>query len=195
MKKTLLSVTAILASAVLALADAEVSKPAPDFTVKDIDGKTQKLSDYKGKIVVIEAYNLDCPYVVNHYKADAMQDLQAELTGKGVIWLTVNSNYKGADRAKKEAESKKIKSSAIIYDPTGLIGKAYGLKTTPHMIVINKTGVVAYNGAIDDKPDPDHNPREAKNYVRAAVKQLLAGEPVKEAKTKPYGCGYKLASN
>jgi peroxiredoxin len=194
MKTTLFSVTALLASVLLALAEAEVGKPAPAFEVKDINGKTQKLGGYKGKIVVIESYNLDCPYVVKHYKAGAMQDLQAELTGKGVIWLTVNTNYEEAERAKKEFASQKMKVTALLHDPAGVIGKAYGFKTTPHLFVINKDGVVAYAGAIDDKPGTDANPREAKNHVREAVNELLAGKAVSVTKSKPYGCGIKYAS-
>jgi len=177
----------------LAFADAEIGKAAPDFTVKDINGKAHKLSDYKGKIVVLESYNLDCPYVANHYNTGAMQELQGNLTGKDVVWLTVNANYDDAAKAKKEAEARKIKSTAVVHDPEGKIGKAYGFKTTPHMVVIGKDGKVAYNGAIDDKAETEGDPRSAKNYVKEAVAKLQAGEPVAVTKTKPYGCGIKYA--
>jgi len=194
MKKILFSLTALTLTTVLAMADAEVGKPAPDFSVKDLNGKTHKLGDYKGKIVVLESYNLDCPYVANHYNSKAMQEAQAEVTAKGVVWLVVNSSYKDPDKAKKEVEGKNIKATALVHDPSGKIGRAYGFKTTPHMIVINKKGEVAYNGAIDDKAVTEGDPREARNYVREAIGKLTAGEAVTVARTKPYGCGVKYAN-
>jgi peroxiredoxin len=177
----------------IAMAEVVVGKAAPDFSVKDVTGKTQQLSELKGKLVVLENYNLDCPYVLNHYKDGAMQELQAEAVAKGAVWLVVNSSYKEADKAVKEQTSQKIKATAVIHDPSGVIGKAYGFKTTPHMVILNKDGTVAYNGAIDDRPSADGNPREANNYVRAALKQLTAGEAVTKPQTKPYGCGAKYA--
>lgn len=194
MKKILITLSALVLSCALAFGDAEVGKAAPDFTVKDVNSKTHKLSDYKGKIVVLEAYNLDCPYVVNHYKSGAMQELQSNVTAKDVVWLTVNSNYKDAAKAKKEADEKKIKATAVVHDPAGKIGKAYGFKTTPHMVVIDKEGKVAYNGAIDDKAVTEGDPRGAKNYVKEAVAKLQAGETITVARTKPYGCGIKYAN-
>jgi peroxiredoxin len=193
MKKTLITLSGLVLTCALAFADAEVGKAAPDFAVKDVDGKAHKLSDYKGKIVVLESYNLDCPYVANHYNTGAMQELQGNLTAKDVVWLTVNSSYDDAAKAKKEVADKKIKST-VVYDPAGKIGKAYGLKTTPHMVVIGKDGKVAYNGAIDDKAETEGDPRAAKNYVKDAVAKLQAGQPVAVAKTKPYGCGVKYAN-
>ena len=193
MKKSLITLSGLILTCALAFADAEVGKAAPDFTVKDVDGKTHKLGDYKGKIVVLEAYNLDCPYVANHYNTGAMQELQGNLTGKDVVWLTVNSSYDDGAKAKKELADKKIKST-VVHDPAGRIGKAYGFKTTPHMVVIGKDGKVAYNGAIDDKAETEGDPRAAKNYVKDAVAKLQAGQPVAVAKTKPYGCGVKYAN-
>ena len=176
------------------LADARVGKPAPDFTVTDVNGKSHKLSDYKGKIVVLENYNLDCPYVANHYKNGAMQKLQAEAADQGVVWLVVNSSYAEPDRLKKEVDSRKIKAAAAVYDPKGAIGREYGFKTTPHMFVIDKNGVVAYNGAVDDQPDTDHSPAGARNYIREAMQKLGAGQSLEVAQTKPYGCGAKYAA-
>jgi len=193
MKKILITLSGLVLTCALALADAEVGKAAPDFTVTDVNGKAHKLSDYKGKIVVLESYNLDCPYVANHYNTGAMQELQGNLTGKDVAWLTVNSSYDDAAKAKKEVADKKIKST-VVYDPAGKIGKAYGFKTTPHMVVIGKDGKVAYNGAIDDKAETEGDPRAAKNYVKDAVAKLQAGQPVAVTKTKPYGCGVKYAN-
>jgi len=193
MKKTLITLLGLSMSCVLAMADAEIGKAAPDFTVKDVNGKTHKLSDYKGKIVVLESYNLDCPYVQNHYNSGAIQELQGNLAAKDVAWLTVNSSYDKPDRAKKEAQEKKLKST-VVYDPKGTIGKAYGFKTTPHVVVVDKDGKVAYNGAIDDKAVTEGDPRAAKNYVKDVVGKLQAGEAITVAKTKPYGCGVKYAN-
>jgi peroxiredoxin len=199
MKKTIFGMLALMLTTTIALADAAVGKPAPDFTAKDINGKTHKLSDYKGKIVVLEAYNLDCPYCANHFKTGAMQELQAETTAKGVVWLLVNSSnpksgsYRNAAAARKEWDQQKMKATAWIDDSSGKVGKAYGLKTTPHMIVIDKEGKVAYNGAIDDKAQPEGDPRKARNYVRETINALLAGQPVQVASTKSYGCGIKYA--
>lgn len=199
MTKSLLSLSALLASALIALAGAEVGKPAPDFTAKDIHGKTHKLADFKGKIVVLEAYNLDCPFCAHHFKTGAMQELQAYATSKGAVWLVVNSvhaqhgSYRKPEAAQKEFAAQKMKATAWIDDSDGKIGKAYGLKTTPHLVVIDPKGLVAYNGAIDNKPSDEGDPRAARNYVREALDSLLAGKPVAVTKTQPYGCGVKYA--
>lgn len=180
-----------------AFAAAEIGKPAPDFTGTDINGKSHKLSDYKGKIVVLEAYNYDCPFCANHFKTGAMQELQADLTSKGVVWLMVNSvnakhpSYRDTKAAKEEWEKEKLKATAWLDDHTGQIGRDYGFKTTPDMVVIDKDGNVAYKGAIDDRASASGDPRTARNYVKEAVNDLLAGKKVKVTQTKPYGCSVK----
>lgn len=200
MKKMIIPTLTIVCSILamnFAFGEAVVGKPAPDFTAKDIDGKTHKLSDYKGKIIVLEAYNLDCPYCANHYKTGAMQELQGWATTQGVVWFVVNSvnpkhpNYRTPEQAKKEFQSQKMKATAWIDDSDGKLGKAYGLKTTPHLIIIDKNGIVAYNGAIDDRPATSGDPRTARNYVKEALQNLLAGKPVEVKQTKPYGCSVK----
>jgi peroxiredoxin len=199
MKRSFCLLGSLLLGAGLVYAEAIVGQPAPDFTATDIKGKKYKLGDYQGKIVVLEAYNLDCPFCANHFKTGAMQALQGEMTEEGVIWLMVNSShpkspsYRPPDAAKKEWASQKMKATAWLADSDGTVGKAYGLQTTPHMIVINQKGVVAYNGAIDDRADSEGDPRTARNYVREAVQALKAGKPVAVSKTKPYGCGVKYA--
>ena len=197
MKTTLALFTALaLASAALAV---ETGKPAPDFTGTDINGKTVKLSDYKGKIVVIESYNSDCPFCNNHYKTGAMQELEKDMAAKGVVWLIVNSvnpnnpSHRTPDQAKQEIADKKIIATAWIDDSSGAVGHLYGMKTTPHMFVVDKTGTLVYDGAIDNQPDPQHDPRTARNYVRESVDALLAGKPAPVAQTKPYGCSEKYA--
>ncbi|HEX3890597.1 MAG TPA: redoxin family protein, partial [Verrucomicrobiae bacterium] len=160
MKTTIALFAALtLASAAMAV---EVGKPAPDFTGTDINGKTVKLSDYKGKIVVIESYNSDCPFCHNQYKTGATQDLQKDLAAKGVVWLIVNSvnpknfSHRTPEQARKEMADEKMDVTAWIDDSSGAIGHLYGMKTTPHMFVINKDGTLVYDGAMDNKPDPFH---------------------------------------
>jgi peroxiredoxin len=176
---------------------AEVGKPAPDFTAQDIFGKTHNLSDYKGKIVVLEAYNLDCPYCRNHYKTGAIQELQREVRGQGVVWFLVNSvnpkspSHRSAAAAQEEWAAQKIAATAWLDDTSGALGKRYGMRTTPHMFVIDQNGVLAYQGAIDDRAASDGDPRTARNYVRETVQKLKAGSKPEVTQTKPYGCGVK----
>ena len=198
MKKILTLITSLaLTASAFAL---EIGKPAPDFTGTDINGKTIKLSDYKGKIVVLESYNSDCPFCHNHYASGAMQELQRDLAAKNVVWLLVDSvntknfSYRTPEQARKELVDQKIAATAWLDDHSGDIGHLYGMKTTPHTFVIAADGTLVYDGAIDDRPEPSGDPRTAKNYVRAAVDELLAGKPVTVAQTKPYGCGVHYAN-
>ncbi|MBI1276118.1 redoxin domain-containing protein [bacterium] len=171
----------------------------PDFSGKDaLSGKEFHLKDQAGKIVVLEWTNPECPFVKKHYGSDNMQALQKELTGKGVVWVSINSSAKGKEgyetdaEAKKSVEAAKASPSFKLLDPSGAIGKQFGAKTTPHMFVIGKDGSVAYMGAIDD--DSSANPAnvaKAKNYVRTAVNELLEGKPVSETTTQSYGCSVK----
>jgi peroxiredoxin len=198
MKKTLILLAAMALT--LAVQAVEIGKPAPDFTATDINGKTVKLSDYKGKIVVIESYNSDCPYCHNQYATGATQDLQKELAAKGVVWLMVNSvnpknfSHRTPEQARTEWAAEKIAATAWIDDSSGTVGHLYEMKTTPHMFVIDKNGTLVYDGAIDNKPDPSHDPRTARNYVREAADDLLAGKPIEVSQTKPYGCGVHYAN-
>jgi peroxiredoxin len=195
--KRLIALFGLMALVSSAFAAAEVGKTAPDFTGTDINGKTVKLSDYKGKIVVLESYNQDCPFCHNQFQTGSMQELQKEMTDKGVIWLMVNSvnphnsSHRTPEKARAEWAQYKMHATAWIDDGSGDIGRLYGMLTTPHMFVIDKTGMLVYDGAIDDQPDPSHDPHKAHNYVRDAVGKVLAGEKVTTAKTKPYGCAVK----
>lgn len=201
MKKTLKKfwIMVALSAGWAALAEVNVGELAPDFTARDINGKTHRLSDYRGKIVVLEAYNLDCPFCANHYKTGSMQALQEAVTSKGGVWLVVNSTHKGnpsyrpPEVARKEFAANGMKATAWLDDHDGKVGKLYGMKTTPHMFVIDPTGKVVYAGAIDDRPTASGDPRTAKNYVKLAVESLLAGRPVPVPNTKPYGCSVKYA--
>lgn len=195
-----LAVLFLIACVQTAFAAVEVGKPAPDFTATDINGQSHKLSDLKGKIVVLESFNPDCPYVKNHYRTGAMQELQGELTAKGVVWLVVDSvnakqpSYRNPETAKKEWADQKMMATAWIDDNSGAVGKEYGMRTTPHMFVIDKSGVLVYEGAIDNQPTPNGDPRKARNYVREAVGKIETGDKPEVTQTKPYGCGVKYGA-
>jgi len=197
MKKTLALFTAL--TVVLTAPAAEIGKPAPEFAATDINGKTVKLSDYKGKIVVIESYNSDCPYCHNQYKTGAMQALQRDLAAKDVVWLLVNSvnpknfSHRTPEQARAEWAAEKIAAAVWIDDSSGAVGHLYDMKTTPDMYVINKDGILVYEGAIDNQPDPFHDPSKARNYVSEAIDALLASKPVAVTETKPYGCSVKYS--
>ena len=192
-------VFAAVASFSLAAFAAEIGKPAPDFTGTDISGKTVHLSDYKGKIVVLESYNPECPFCQHHYGSGAMQELQSELTGKGIVWLVVDSvskdnfGYLAPAAAKKQWAEKKFAATDWLDDSAGTIGHLYEMKTTPHMFVIASDGTLAYQGALDDNRTPEGYPRKASNYVKNAVDDLLASKPVGVSQTKPYGCSVHYA--
>ncbi len=180
-----------------------VGQAAPDFTGTDTDGKTVKLSDLKGKIVVLEWNNPECPFVVKHYDTKNMQKLQTAAAAKtDVVWLTINSGAEGlqghltADTAKEYVAKQEAKPAHYILDSKGEIGQLYQAKTTPHMFVIDKEGVLAYAGAIDDNPTPRKEAVEtAKNYVTAAIEALEAGKKVEVATSQPYGCGVKYSTH
>ena len=187
-----------LTASSIARADATVGQAAPEFSLTDTNGKSHALSSFKGKWVVLEWNNPDCPFVKKHYESQNMQRLQKEATGKGVVWLQVNSGAAGGEgvypAAKLNELMKTAGSAATAYllDPTGQTGKAYGAKTTPHMFVINPQGQVVYAGAIDSikSPKQDDIPK-ATNYVRAALESGMAGKPIETPTSAPYGCSVK----
>lgn len=201
MKLTFFSImTAIALAACLPSANAGVviGEPAPDFTATDTNGVEHTLSNFKGKNVVLEWSNHECPFVVKHYGSGNMQKLQQEATANDTVWITIVSSAEGKqghvtpEDANAIMEEKGAASTARILDPSGEIGKLYDAKTTPHMFVIDKEGNVAYEGAIDsDTSFKQEAIAGATNYVAAALKSLDAGEPVKTASTKPYGCSVK----
>jgi len=171
---------------------------APDFSLVSIDGKSVSLSQFRGKYVVLEWFNSECPFVQKHYGSGNMQKLQASYTTEGVIWLVINStnpdhsNYRDPKRSREIMSQWRAKPTALLLDPEGGVGKAYDARTTPHMYIIDPQGKLVYRGGIDDKPSS--NQRDipgAKNYVAAAFDQLLAGKTVSENNTRPYGCSIK----
>ena len=179
----------------------KVGQPAPAFAAADNQGREHKLSDYKGRFVVLEWHNQGCPYVQKQYKSGNMQKLQREWTAKGVVWLTVISSAPGKQGYLTPEESRayvKQTNAAptdVLLDPTGAVGMLYSAKTTPHMFIIDPQGVLIYDGAIDDKPTTDlADVAAATNYVSAALTEAMAGKPVTTPVSRPYGCSVKYAA-
>lgn len=196
----------ILALSLASLAQAaKVGDAAPSFAGTGSDGKTYNLSDFKGKWVVLEWHNQNCPFVVSQYKSK-MEKLQAKWTKKGVVWFSVVSSAPGAegsvtaDEANADIKTHNAHPTAMLLDSTGVIGKAYDAKTTPHMFVINPDGILVYNGAIDNAPREDDVVAKNQdgdayvNYVNEALKEGLAGKSISVANTQPYGCHVKYAN-
>jgi len=198
---TVFFLSSILSFASATQAEVQIGASAPQFTASDVHGVNQSLDQYKGKIIVLEWTNPECPYVVKHYQTGNMQQLQKKYVGLGVVWLTINSsgeNKQGnlsTEEAKNYLSEKAAMPTAYLFDPSGTIGKSYGAKTTPHMFIINSAGTVAYAGAIDDNSSSRHSSVEnARNFVAEALDALLADQPVQTASTKAYGCSVKYSS-
>jgi peroxiredoxin len=179
---------------------ARVGSPAPSFTGTDTHGQTHNLSDYRGKFVVLEWTNRDCPYTQKQYDSGNMQALQKQWTAKGVVWLTILSSAPGQQGYMTEAEENawiaKVHAAptAALLDSSGSIGHEYEAKTTPHMFIIDPAGKLIYEGAIDDHPTTDvADVPASKNYVSAALDQAMSGKPVAITYTRPYGCSVKYA--
>ena len=173
---------------------------APDFKGTDSNGVQQSLSDYRGKFVVLEWANKGCPYDQKHYLSGSMENLQKEWTAKGVIWLSVISSAPGQQGYVTPAEENTYLKTmhaaptAVLLDPTSSIARIYEAKTTPHIFVIDPTGKLIYQGAIDDKPTTDQEDlRGARNYLNEALTAAMAGKPIAVASTRPYGCSVKYA--
>lgn len=182
-----------LLAPIIATAEAEIGKPAPDFTLTTVDGKTLRLADLKGKVVVLEWFNPSCPYSGHKfYDTGKMQDIQRKGAELGATWIAVSSGkaYGQAELAKVAAAMKIPASLAL--DADGAVGRAYGAKTTPHCYVINAEGTLVYKGAIDNNPTAKTaDPANLRNHVLAALEDIKAGRPVATPSTKPYGCGVK----
>jgi len=181
-----------------AYAGVNVGKAAPDFTGVDSNGNKHTLSQYKGKIVVLEWTNHDCPYVKKHYNSGNMQELQKDATANGIVWLSIISSRPGkqghvsGEQANQLTQSRNAAPTAVILDETSEIGLLYGAKTTPHMYIIDKTGQLVYMGGIDNIPSKDEDDIVgANNYVRAALDAMAAGKTIEDSITRPYGCSVK----
>lgn len=205
MKQTLLvsliSASISLLAASTANAAATVGQPAPAFSLSDTNGKTVNLADYKGKTVVLEWNNPECPFVKKHYESANMQGLQSKYTKEDVVWLSVNSTEPGHPEFKKPdvmngiLKTSKASPTAYLMDESGTTGKNYGAKTTPHMYVINGQGTLVYAGGIDDKRSANiADIKIARNYVSAALDEMKAGKPISVSTSTPYGCSVKYKS-
>jgi peroxiredoxin len=178
----------------------KVGDPAPDFTGADSHGQSHKLSEYRGKYVVLEWTNNGCPFTKKHYDSGNMQSLQKEWTAKGVVWLTVISSapggqgYMTADQENAYVEKEHASPTAVLLDPQGTIGHEYSARTTPHMFVIDPSGKLVYAGAIDDHATTDPaDVKTSKNYVSAALSESMSGKQVSISYTRPYGCSVKYS--
>lgn len=177
---------------------AKVGKAAPEFTLTDTSGAEHSLSDFKGKYVVLEWVNPSCPFVKKFYSVGKMQELQKKWTDKGVVWLAIESTkadhrqFYGKAKLASFTSEAETNATAFSLDPDGAVGKAYDARTTPHMYVISPEGELLYNGAIDSISSANSKDIDkAENYVEAALKAAKAGEAIKKATTRPYGCSVK----
>lgn len=197
--KTLLAVAWAAAFAATTVgADVEIGKPAPDFTLTDLNGKTHQLSDYKGKTVVLEWVNPECPFVQKHYNSGNIPSLQKSAMTDGVVWLLVNSGHRGSEGdfepAKASAWLKKNRATPTAYcrDLDGKVGRLFAAKTSPHLFVITGAGTLVYDGAIDSIRSAEQSDiPKATNYVAQALAAVKAGKPVPKASSPPYGCFVK----
>jgi hypothetical protein len=188
----------LIAPGAPALAAVQTGRPAPDFTANDSKGAQHTLAGYRGRIIILEWTNHECPYTVKHYTTGNMQALQAAAIGSGAVWLTVVSSRPGqqghveATQADRLTATRNAKPTAVLLDPKGQLGRLYDARTTPHMFVIDGAGTLAYMGAIDDRPTASQSSvKGARNYVREALDAVAAGRPVALASTRPYGCSVK----
>jgi hypothetical protein len=177
-----------------------VGQPVPNFTLPDVNGRQVSLADYRGRTVVLEWNNPECPFTRKHYDSGNMQRAQAAAARDGVVWLTINSGAPGNQGHMSGTEAGAYLASSgarpahYLLDPRGEVGRAYGAVTTPHMYVVNGAGTLVYAGAIDDRPTADADDVEgARNHVLAALAELRAGTPVSVATSRPYGCNVKYA--
>jgi len=199
-RNLMLAAAAVLAvggSAAAQGAGPVIGQPAPNFSAPDADGKTRSLSQYRGKTVVLEWTNHDCPYVRKHYSGN-MQALQRDATRDGVVWLSIVSSAPGeqghvnGQQAKQLTASRGASPTAVLLDPSGAVGRLYGAKTTPHMFVINPQGRLVYAGGIDDVPtNKVEDLQRAKPLVKLALADVKAGRAVAIPASRPYGCGVK----
>ena len=201
LRRTLIATAAALFATGAAHAAATVGQPAPDFTLTDATGKPVRLSDFKGRHVVLEWTNPGCPFVRKHYDSGNMPATQKDATGKNVVWLSINSTEKASSDYLEPARltawlsERKAVPTAVLMDEEGTVGKSYGARTTPHMYIVNPQGMLVYAGGIDSIPSARPADIErATNYVKTGLAQALAGQPISAATTQPYGCSIKYKS-
>lgn len=188
---TLFSTLVLFMATLAAAASPEIGKPAPDFTLPNAAGKMHKLSDSRGKIVVLEWTSPECPFTVRHYDAKTMTTLYEKYSGRNVVWLAIDSNYFNTPERSQQWAKERAIAYPILQDPDGKVGRLYEAKTTPHMFVVDTQGNLAYKGAIDNDRGGSKSGAELVNYVDAALQSLLDGKIPAVAETKPYGCSIK----
>jgi peroxiredoxin len=200
-RSLLLGSAAVALASAAAFASSDLGKPAPAFSTTDSNGKSWSLAELKGKVVVLETTNHDCPYVRKHYGSTNMQTQQREAAAKGVVWLTVACSAPGqegfvsAAQANELTKSRNAAPAAFLLDPQSRIARAYGATVTPHMYIVDAAGMLVYKGGIDSIPSSSvSDVPKAKQYVRVALDEVLAGKPVSDAATRPYGCSLKYGN-
>lgn len=198
MLKQLLASLIVGATLLAGAQAATVGQPAPDFTLQDVNGKTVRLSDFRGRHVVLEWNNPGCPFVRKHYDSGNMQALQKEAAAKNVVWLAINSteashgDYLPPAQLGRWMSEQKAAPAATLMDEDGSVGRAYAARVTPHMYIVDAQGRLVYAGAIDSIPSGRaEDIRTATNYVRQGLGEALAGKPVSQSTTRPYGCTIK----
>lgn len=198
MKLKAVVLASLLFAATAASAAVKVGEPAPDFTLAGADGKTHSLGSFQGKYVVLEWTNHECPFVKKHYGSGNMQSQQKELTGKGAVWLSIVSSARGkqgyvdAAQAAELTKRRGAAPTAVLLDPSGEVGRKYDARTTPHMFVVAPDGTLIYQGGIDSIASTDADDiAQATPYVKVALAEAMAGKPVTNASTRPYGCSVK----
>lgn len=198
---TLFSAAALLGAAPAALAAPAVGQPAPDFSLKDTAGRTVRLADFKGRYVVLEWTNPGCPFVQKHYNSGNLPATQKDAMARGVAWLSINStetasgDYLEPARLAAWYQARHSAQTALLLDEEGTVGHAYGARTTPHLYIVNPQGVLIYAGGIDSIPSARVDDlKTATNYVRQGLDEALAGKPISQAATRPYGCSIKYKS-
>jgi hypothetical protein len=198
--RTALAIACAFVLAAPAVAEQATGAPAGNFRLTDVNGRNVQLAEFRGKTVVLEWNNPDCPFVKKHYGSGNMQKTQALARKDGAIWLTINSGAPGKQghltpaQAQTMLATTKAQPSHYLLDPKGVVGKGYGAKTTPHIYIVNPAGTLVYQGGIDDKPTA--NPADvagARNHALAALAEIKAGKPVSMPETRPYGCSVKYA--
>jgi peroxiredoxin len=185
----------VLFAPALATPAAELGRPAPDFALKALDGKQVKLVDFKGKKVVLEWFNPECPFVVYAHTKGPLTDMAEQHARKGVVWLAINSGAPGKQGTGLERNAAMARQYGIkhpvLLDESGVVGRSYGATATPHMYVINEQGVLVYSGALDNAPRGDAQGAKPLNYVAQALAELATQKTITVPATRPYGCSVK----
>ncbi len=195
---TLVAAVALISCTSPAWSDLAIGQKAPEFSLSGSDGKTYSSATYKGRWMVLEWFNPQCPFVKKHYVPGNMQRLQGAYTQRGVIWFSIDSSAAGKEgfitppQAAADRQQRGAQNTATLLDPSGTIGHLYGAKSTPHLFIINPEGKLVYQGAIDDHPSANPNDiPQSKNYVAQALDEGLSGRPISQPQTKAYGCFVK----